>query len=307
MPEPDAEHDHDVQRVERHVGDRRDDAERDHRREHARERDRERQAGRDDAAEHDRHDDQRDRQRDELGALRVLLGAFRELAVDRAARRRRAPSARRCRAAIASTASTASLFRFVVRVRARARLRCRRPRRRRSGRAAPTRRRAPPRARAIVASGTGAPSTIAATDAPCGASSWSRFQTCSDSNDFGLSRSPSSEREQRARGRRSRAIIDEHPGEDDETRTPERERSEPLKHASERAPIPREKSSGASGRSGTSTRGRTHDTGLVRVDDGVHPIAEAELHQHPADVRLHRRLRHDERLADLRVVGTADR
>ena len=30
--EPDAEHDHDVQRVERHVGDRRDDAERDHRR-----------------------------------------------------------------------------------------------------------------------------------------------------------------------------------------------------------------------------------------------------------------------------------
>ena len=47
-----------------------------------RERDRERQAGRDDAAEHDRHDDQRDRQRDQLGALRVLLGSLRELAVD---------------------------------------------------------------------------------------------------------------------------------------------------------------------------------------------------------------------------------
>ena len=80
--EPDAQHHHDVQRVERDVGDRRDRTQRDHRREDAAERERERQARGDDAAEHDRHDDDRDRQRDQLGALRVLLGAVGELAVD---------------------------------------------------------------------------------------------------------------------------------------------------------------------------------------------------------------------------------
>ena len=80
--EPDAQHHHDVQRVERDVGDGRHCTQRDHRREDAAERERERQARGDDAAEHDRHDNDRDRQRDQLGALRILLGAVGELAVD---------------------------------------------------------------------------------------------------------------------------------------------------------------------------------------------------------------------------------
>ena len=79
--EPDAEHDHDVQRVERHVGERRDDAERDHRR---RTRPANAIASGMPAATMPPNTIamtiERDRQRDQLGALRVLLGSFGELA-----------------------------------------------------------------------------------------------------------------------------------------------------------------------------------------------------------------------------------
>ena len=134
--EPDAEHHHDVQRVERHVGDRRDRAQRDHRREHAAERDRERQAGGDDAAEHDRHDDDRDRQRDQLGALRVLLGAVGELTVDEQLPADEHLRARRCRAA-SLRRSTPPDPRHRHSGSASARRRCRPLRRPRSDRAAP--------------------------------------------------------------------------------------------------------------------------------------------------------------------------
>jgi hypothetical protein len=33
-----------------------------------------------------------------------------------------------------------------------------------------------------------------------------------------------------------------------------------------------------------------HHAGFVRVDHGLHPVAQAELHQHPTDVGLHRGL-----------------
>jgi UDP:flavonoid glycosyltransferase YjiC (YdhE family) len=35
-----------------------------------------------------------------------------------------------------------------------------------------------------------------------------------------------------------------------------------------------------------------HQAGFVRVDHGLHPVAQAELHQHPTDVCLHGRLGH---------------
>ena len=56
------------------------------------------------------------------------------------------------------------------------------------------------------------------------------------------------------------------------------------------------------GRIGPSTPGRAHQAGLVRVDDGLHPVAQSELHEHPADMGLHGGLADDQLRADLRVV-----
>src|SRR4051812_14222231 len=55
---------------------------------------------------------------------------------------------------------------------------------------------------------------------------------------------------------------------------------------------------------GSSLRGRSaglHDAGLVREDDGLHAVAETELHQHVRDMCLHRRLADEELLRDLGV------
>ena len=43
------------------------------------------------------------------------------------------------------------------------------------------------------------------------------------------------------------------------------------------------------------------DAGLVGEHDGLHAVAQPELHQHARDVRLHRRLAHDQLGRDLRV------
>ena len=99
---------------------------------------------------------------------------------------------------------------------------------------------------AIVASGTGAPWTIAATSR----SLRRRAGTSSIPHLLRLERLRTVEvavelREQRAGGREAEQ-HDRYPGHDDETRTAERNGSEPLKHASERAPDPAEKSSDAS-------------------------------------------------------------
>jgi hypothetical protein len=50
---------------------------------------------------------------------------------------------------------------------------------------------------------------------------------------------------------------------------------------------------------------RDDDTGLVRIHHGMHSISQAELGEYVADVRLGRRLAHDQAPGDLRVGATA--
>ena len=50
---------------------------------------------------------------------------------------------------------------------------------------------------------------------------------------------------------------------------------------------------------------RSDDAGLVGEHDRLDAVAEAELHQDARDVRLHRRLRDEERLRDLGVREAA--
>ena len=52
---------------------------------------------------------------------------------------------------------------------------------------------------------------------------------------------------------------------------------------------------------GSGKRARRDQAGLVREDDGLDPVAQAQLGEHVADVGLHRRLAHDQLCGDLRV------
>ena len=80
--EPDAQHQRDVDRVERDVGEPREAGERQQRDTGAAERHGQRQAGGEHAAEHDRHHHEGDRQRDHLGPLSVLLRQLGHLVVE---------------------------------------------------------------------------------------------------------------------------------------------------------------------------------------------------------------------------------
>src|SRR3954469_24826746 len=65
-------------------------------------------------------------------------------------------------------------------------------------------------------------------------------------------------------------------------------------HANESA-CPEDGSASAASRRGA----RLDDAGLVGEHDGLDAVAQAQLHQHASDVRLHRRLADEELLRDL--------
>ena len=269
----------------------------------AAERDGERQAGGEHAAEHDRHHHQRDRQRDRLGPLGVLLGQLGHLLVEQLLAADQHP---RCvdgpqppgdvvdqvlvgvvaevgreddRTAVAPPSSLGRVFTASTPA-GRPQAGRARPRRRRR-----RRRRPRPRRR------SGASSVEA-----------------------GVRPAPTRTTAPR-RGRR-RAMENSAPA---ATRPRTRTTSHPAatrrgaRRAREesRGNMPRScarASAPSSGRGWISrvAPGRTrpaHEPRLVGVDDRLHPVAQAELHEHPPDVGLHRGLAHDQLGADLGVVA----
>ena len=137
-----------------------------------------------------------------------------------------------------------------------------------------------------------------------GASSSSRSLTCSDSNDAAPSRSASSEENRAPAAPKPRTRTTSHPRRH-APGGPEGQGCESRRTCPERAPAALAESSGHGWDQPGPAPGRTHEARLVGVDDRLHPVAQAELHEHPPDVGLHRRLADEQLRADLGVVAAA--